>query len=86
MGYQVCIPHRPLSSSTHLSIDMSAAKHADVLFVKQKGYGENDLAAYCNKEGIRHVLFPDFSHALPIVQAIVKGETTKEEVLQKGGL
>jgi 2-hydroxy-3-keto-5-methylthiopentenyl-1-phosphate phosphatase len=38
--------------------DMSAAKHADVLFVKNdKPEGENDLAAYCVKEGIKHILF-----------------------------
>jgi 2-hydroxy-3-keto-5-methylthiopentenyl-1-phosphate phosphatase len=61
--------------------DMSAAKHADVLFVKEKDYGENDLAAYCNQEGIKHILFPDFGRALSIVQSIVKGEQTVEQAL-----
>ncbi|KAJ7910282.1 HAD-like domain-containing protein [Mycena leptocephala] len=41
--------------------DMSAARHADVLFVKQKDDGENDLAAYCTREGIKHIIFRDFS-------------------------
>ena len=62
-------------------IDISAARHADVLFVKQKGSGENDLAAYCLKEGIRHILFQDFSAALPIVQAVANGVMTLEQVL-----
>ena len=64
--------------------DMSAAKHADVLFVKQKDDGENDLAAYCTKSGIRHILFTDFSRALPIVQSVVKGEKSVDEALSIG--
>jgi len=64
--------------------DMSAAEHADVLFVKQKDDGENDLAAYCTKLGIRHILFTDFSGALPIVQSVVKGERSVDEVLSAG--
>jgi len=64
--------------------DMSAAKHADVLFVKQKDDGENDLATYCAKLGIRHILFTDFSKALPVVQSVVKGEKSADEVLSVG--
>ena len=60
---------------------MSAAKHADVLFVKQKGDGENDLATYCTRQGIRHILFSQFSEALPIVQSVVNGEKSADEVL-----
>ena len=63
---------------------MSAAKHADVLLVKLKADGENDLATYCKAEGIPHVLFSDFKHALGIVESIVTGERTKEEVLELG--
>jgi 2-hydroxy-3-keto-5-methylthiopentenyl-1-phosphate phosphatase len=59
---------------------MSAAKHADVLFVKTKESGENDLAAYCNREGIRHILFEDFSKALPIVQSVIEGTKTVDQV------
>jgi hypothetical protein len=36
---------------------MSAAKRADVLFVKQKKSRANDLAAYCDQEGIILILF-----------------------------
>jgi 2-hydroxy-3-keto-5-methylthiopentenyl-1-phosphate phosphatase len=63
---------------------MSAAKHAHVLFVKQKPDNENDLAAYCVREGIRHVLFDNFSKALPVVQSIVNGKKTVDEVLTIG--
>ncbi|KAL0960262.1 hypothetical protein HGRIS_011892 [Hohenbuehelia grisea] len=64
--------------------DMSAARHADVLFVKEKPGGDNDLAAYCRREGIKHVLFDDFAAALPVVQAVVEGKKTTAEVLDAG--
>jgi len=56
--------------------DMSAAVHADTLFVKNdKPEGQNDLAAYCLREGIGHILFKDFTEALPIVSAIITGRS-----------
>lgn len=58
--------------------------HADVLFVKQKGDGENDLATYCTRSGIRHILFTDFLNALPIVESIIKGEKSVGEALSLG--
>jgi 2-hydroxy-3-keto-5-methylthiopentenyl-1-phosphate phosphatase len=53
------LPHRPTLFFFGDGVsDMSAARHADVLFVKNdKPVGENDLAAYCEKEGIGHILF-----------------------------
>ncbi|KAJ7254817.1 HAD-like domain-containing protein, partial [Mycena rebaudengoi] len=63
------LPYRELESPPLLFFlgdgvsDMSAARHADVLFVKKKDDGENDLAAYCKREGIRHILFADFSQS-----------------------
>lgn len=63
---------------------MSAARHADVLFVKQKEGGENDLAAYCRREGILHILFDDFNKALDVVKSVVDGEKTVQEVLALG--
>lgn len=63
---------------------MSAAKHADMLFVKEKPGGDNDLAAYCTKEGISHLLFHDFAKALPVVQSIVDGKKTKEDWFAAG--
>lgn len=61
--------------------DISAAKYADLLFVKTKLDGENDLAVYCQREGIKHVLFDDFSKALPVVDSIVKGSKSIREVV-----
>jgi len=60
--------------------DMSAAKHADVLFVKTKG-DENDLATYCQRESIKHIIFKNFGDVLPIVESIVKGEKSVKEIL-----
>ncbi|KAJ7768019.1 HAD-like domain-containing protein [Mycena olivaceomarginata] len=84
------LPYKELASPPLLFFfgdgvsDMSAARHADVLFVKQKDDGENDLAAYCNREGIKHIIFRDFSQALKVVQSVVSGEKTAEEVLAIG--
>lgn len=64
--------------------DMSAARHADVLYVKQKQDGENDLAAFCKRENIPHILFEDFSHALRSVGAIVEGKKTAKDALAEG--
>ncbi|KAF9461728.1 HAD-like domain-containing protein [Collybia nuda] len=84
---QAILPYRDLADPPTLFFfgdgvsDISAAKHADLLFVKQKDDGENDLAAYCTREGIKHVLFKDFSNALPVVQSVVQGKKTLAEVL-----
>lgn len=74
-------PIHALALHTYLFPDMSAARHADVLFVKQPEGQDSDLHLYCQREGIKHVLFTEFAEALPIVQSIVSGEKTKEEVL-----
>lgn len=42
--------------------------------------GENDLATYCVKEHIKHVLFKDFADALPVVRDIVDGVKTVGQV------
>jgi len=83
---QAILPYRALPDHPILFFfgdgvsDMSAAKHADVLFVKTKG-DENDLQAYCKREGINHITFQDFGEALPIVESVVKGEKSVSEVL-----
>lgn len=64
--------------------DMSAAKHADLLFVKMKPDSENDLAAYCEREGISHVRFENFSDALGLVQQVVEGKKTVSEAASVG--
>ncbi len=42
-----------------LRTDMSAAAHADLLFVKLNADGHSDLSKYCIKEHIKHVEFYD---------------------------
>ncbi|KAG8998538.1 hypothetical protein FRB94_006839 [Tulasnella sp. JGI-2019a] len=78
------LPHRPTLFFFGDGVsDMSAAVHADLLFVKNdKPEGQNDLAAYCVKEKIKHLLFKDFSQALPIVSAVIHGERSIADVLQ----
>jgi len=82
---QAILPYRKLANPPLLFFfgdgvsDLSAAKHADVLFVKEKSDGENDLATFCTRENISHVLFSDFSKALPAVRSIVEGEKTPKE-------
>jgi hypothetical protein len=66
---------------------MSAARHADILFIKvpASAPGEpsetSDLHTYCVREGIPHVVFHEFEQALVVVQDVVSGRKTKEEVL-----
>jgi 2-hydroxy-3-keto-5-methylthiopentenyl-1-phosphate phosphatase len=64
--------------------DLSAAKHADLLFVKIKENGENDLATYCREHGIKHVEFKSFHDAHAIVEEVVDGKRTVEQVLAAG--
>ncbi|KAF8198692.1 HAD-like domain-containing protein [Mycena galopus ATCC 62051] len=84
------LPYKDLASPPLLFFfgdgvsDISAARHADILFVKQKDDGENDLAAYCTREGIKHIIFRDFLQAMKVVQTVVSGEKTPEEVLAIG--
>jgi 2-hydroxy-3-keto-5-methylthiopentenyl-1-phosphate phosphatase len=39
--------------------DLSAAKHADVLFAKVMANGDSDLLEYCKRENIPNVPFKD---------------------------
>lgn len=65
-------------------LDMSAARHADLLFVKQKPGADNDLSAFCRREGIPHVQFEDFNRALDLVKRVVDGNITVKEALEVG--
>ncbi|VDB86985.1 unnamed protein product [Peniophora sp. CBMAI 1063] len=82
---QAILPYRRLANPPFTFFfgdgvsDLSAARHADMLFVKEKPGGENDLHRFCVKEGIKHVLFHDFKAALTAVESIVKGEKTAED-------
>jgi len=79
------LPHRPTLFFFGDGVsDISAAKHADVLFVKNdKPEGENDLAAFVKREGIPHILFTDFKQAFPVVQSVVGKEKTVAQVLNE---
>ena len=63
---------------------MSAARHADVLFVKEKPGGDNDLAAYCTRENIPHILFENFHEVVPVVRKVVGGELSVRDALALG--
>lgn len=80
------IPLFPFVSVSHdpFSSDLSAAQHADVLFVKVTGIDEKDnLKRHCDKAGIPYIPFFDFHVAKTIVGQIVRGEKTKEAFLVK---
>lgn len=64
--------------------DISAARHSDLLFVKQKDGADNDLAAFCRREGIPHVLFEDFNRALELVKQVVDRRISVKEALAVG--
>ncbi|KAH9848787.1 HAD-like domain-containing protein [Lenzites betulinus] len=87
---QAILPYRALENPPTVFFfgdgvsDMSAARHADVLYVKTKEGGDNDLAAYCRRESIPHILFEDFGHALRSVSAIVEGKTSVQDALAAG--
>ncbi|KAI0823489.1 HAD-like domain-containing protein [Trametes gibbosa] len=87
---QAILPYRELDDPPTVFFfgdgvsDMSAARHADVLYVKTKEGGDNDLAAYCQRERIPHILFEDFGHALRSVCAIVEGKTSVKDALAAG--
>jgi len=87
---QAIIPYRRLPNPPTVFFfgdgvsDMSAAKHADCLFVKQKPGADNDLAAFCTKEGIPHIIFEDFGGALDVVRQVVEGKLTVKAALEKG--
>ena len=55
-------------SSRLISSDMSAANHADVLFVKDKK--DNDLKTYCDKYNIKYTLFKDWSVVKDMVEKV----------------
>lgn len=61
---------------------MSAARHADLLFVKKIPGEDNDLATFCEREGIPHLLFQDFSGALKVVSQVVEGKLTIPDALK----
>ncbi|CDZ97641.1 Pyridoxal phosphate phosphatase-related [Phaffia rhodozyma] len=75
------LPHRPTLFFCGDGIsDMSAAQHADCLFVKNKE--GNDLATYCTNQGFPFKLFDTFEYVLKDVQDVIGGRKTAEEVMK----
>lgn len=60
------LPHKPTLFFCGDGVsDLSAAKHADLLFAKTMVNGHSDLQTYCEKQGIRHVPFVDLYVCIP---------------------
>lgn len=89
---QAILPYRTLNPTPTLFFfgdgvsDMSAAQHADVLFIKLNENGESDLAKYCDKVGIKNIKIQNFGQALPIVQNVVDGAISVTEALEIGNV
>ncbi|GHJ84211.1 hypothetical protein NliqN6_0613 [Naganishia liquefaciens] len=83
------LPYRDLAHKPTLFFcgdgvsDMSAAKHADLLFVKEMANGDSDLAAYCKEQDIDHVSFKDFNKVLEVVKSIVQSQDTVPSVIHR---
>jgi len=76
------LPHKPTLFFCGDGVsDMSAAAHADLLFVKLTAEGQSDLARYCRKEHIKNVEFYDFTKVLARVQQVVRGEKSIKDIL-----
>jgi len=60
---------------------MSAARHADVLFVKDKK--DNDLARYCDNNKIGYHLFKDWTVPKQMIQKFLNGEMTLDELITR---
>nr|XP_018261679.1 uncharacterized protein I303_06120 [Kwoniella dejecticola CBS 10117]OBR83837.1 hypothetical protein I303_06120 [Kwoniella dejecticola CBS 10117] len=62
---QAILPYRELEHKPTLFFcgdgvsDLSAAKHADLLFAKVMANGHSDLKTFCEREQIKHVPFKD---------------------------
>ena len=76
------LPQRPLLFFAGDGIsDISAARHADVLFVKDKK--DNDLATYCDKRNIGYHLFKDWTVPKHMIQQWLNGDLTREQLITR---
>lgn len=55
--------------------DISAAKHADVLFARK----ERDLEFYCKRENIPFIAFDTFAEVENVVRSLVDGKARIEK-------
>ncbi|GAA6002403.1 hypothetical protein JCM10207_001102 [Rhodosporidiobolus poonsookiae] len=76
------LPHRPTLFFCGDGVsDLSAAKAADLLFVKVIPGHSNDLRVHCDREEIPYVPFEDFNKVREVIETVVKGKSTVEEQL-----
>ena len=61
--------------------DMSAARHADVLFVKDKD--DNDLKRFCDNNKIGYHLFKDWTIPKAHIDQLLRGEITQEQLVTR---
>lgn len=85
---QSIIPYRAIPGGPTLFFagdgvsDMSAARHADLLFTKITADGNTELSKYCVQEGIPHVKFTDFGKVLELVKEVVAGKSTEQVIAE----
>ncbi|KAI5480444.1 protein of pyridoxal phosphate phosphatase-related family [Pseudohyphozyma bogoriensis] len=63
--------------------DLSAARAADLLFVKVIPNHTNDLSVHCDREKIPYVAFEQFLQVKDTVESVVTKKTTIEALLKK---
>ncbi|KAL4399310.1 phosphatase [Malassezia pachydermatis] len=74
------LPKRPILLFAGDGIsDMSAARHADVLFVKDKK--DNDLATYCRNHDIGFHLFKDWTVPKAKLEQLLAGEISEADLI-----
>ncbi|TXT08849.1 hypothetical protein VHUM_02977 [Vanrija humicola] len=84
---QSIIPYRELAQRPTIFFagdgvsDLSAARHADLLFTKVAPGVDSDLLKYCKREGIPHVRFATFKEILEDVKKVVEGQATTQEII-----
>ncbi|POY71821.1 hypothetical protein BMF94_5182 [Rhodotorula taiwanensis] len=63
--------------------DLSAAKAADLLFVKVIPNHTNDLSVHCDREQIPYIPFETFDKVKDVIARIVEGKSTIDEELKR---
>lgn len=71
----------PLADSLLVS-DLSAARAADLLFVRIVDGHTNDLFVHCERENIPHVTFKGFLEVRDSVAEVVEGRKSVKEILE----
>ncbi|GAA6042284.1 hypothetical protein JCM8097_000614 [Rhodosporidiobolus ruineniae] len=76
------LPHRPTLFFCGDGVsDLSAARAADLLFVKVIPGHTNDLKVHCDREGIPYVPFENFAEVQEVIASVVEGKKTIQDHL-----